>query len=240
MKELRHRNIVDFIEGYYLAKSYLAESGELWLVMEYMQSRALTELIIETPLTMREEQMSRICAETLSGLEYLHSRCIVHRDIKSDSILFDRLGHVKITGLGLCAKLTNQNPMCRHMVGSPQWMAPEVVKREEYGLKADIWSFGIMIMEMVENKPPYFDEGPRKVLHLVAKNGAPTLKKPEALSHGLRHFMSLCLCVDVRNRATASELLNVGFRCVQLVSCLTHMQHDFLRSAYGLGPSKPD
>ncbi|KZV83949.1 Pkinase-domain-containing protein [Exidia glandulosa HHB12029] len=215
MKESQHPNIVNFLE------SYLVKSTELWVVMEYMEGGALTDIIEHNQL--EEDQISSICFETCKGLGHLHDQQIIHRDIKSDNVLLDAQGHVKITDFGFCAKLTDQKSKRATMVGTPYWMAPEVVKQKEYGAKVDIWSLGIMAIEMIENEPPYLDEEPLKALYLIATNGTPTLKKPEALSKELKSFLSVCLCVDVKSRATADELLG----------------HEFLKKACALSGLAP-
>ncbi|KAL8725093.1 MAG: hypothetical protein Q9166_007567 [cf. Caloplaca sp. 2 TL-2023] len=205
MKESSHPNIVNFLD------SFLQEgNNELWVVMEYMEGGALTD-VIDNNKQITEAQISTVCNETCKGLAHLHSQNIIHRDIKSDNVLLDARGNVKITDFGFCAKLTEAKSKRATMVGTPYWMAPEVVKQREYGPKVDMWSLGIMAIEMIESEPPYLNEEPLKALFLITTNGTPTLKHPDRLSRELKVFLSLCLTVAVEKRATAEEILQCEF-----------------------------
>lgn len=214
MRESQHPNIVNFLD------SFLISDTELWVIMEYMEGGALTDIIDHNTLT--EPQISVIARETCKGLEHLHTQAIIHRDIKSDNILLNTRGQVKITDFGFCAKLTDQRSKRATMVGTPYWMAPEVVKQKEYGEKVDVWSLGILLIELLESEPPYLDEEPLKALYLIATNGTPTLKHPERLSRHLKSFLAVCLCVDVKSRATAHELLQHEF--IQLACPLSELE----------------
>lgn len=205
MKDSQHKNIVNFLD------SYLRGSSDLWVIMEYMEGGSLTEIIENNEFKLSEKQIATICFETLKGLQHLHKKHIIHRDIKSDNVLLDATGNVKITDFGFCAKLTDQRNKRATMVGTPYWMAPEVVKQKEYDAKVDVWSLGIMTIEMIEGEPPYLNEEPLKALYLIATNGTPKLKKPELLSNSIKKFLSICLCVDVRYRALTDELIEHSF-----------------------------
>ncbi|EGX90951.1 sexual development serine/threonine kinase PakA [Cordyceps militaris CM01] len=217
MKESSHPNIVNFIDSF-------LTGGELWVIMEFMEGGSLTDVV--TFNIMTEGQIASVCRETLKGLQHLHSKGVIHRDIKSDNILLSNEGNIKLTDFGFCATINEAQNKRTTMVGTPYWMAPEVVTRKEYGRKVDIWSLGIMAIEMIEGEPPYLTESPLRALWLIATNGTPQIKNESELSDVFRDFLYFALKVDPEKRASAHDLLRA-------------LQHDFMKLCVELGQLSP-
>ncbi|XP_067874963.1 serine/threonine-protein kinase PAK 4-like isoform X2 [Heterodontus francisci] len=202
MRDYHHENVVE------MYNSYLVDD-ELWVVMEFLEGGALTDIVTHT--RMNEEQIATVCLSVLKGLAVLHAQGVIHRDIKSDSILLTHDGRVKLSDFGFCAQVSKDVPRRKSLVGTPYWMAPELISRLPYGPEVDIWSLGIMVIEMVDGEPPYFNEPPLKAMKMIRDNLPPKLKNGQKVSPLLKGFLDRLLVRDPSQRAMATELLKHPF-----------------------------
>eukprot|EP00002_Diphylleia_rotans_P019565 TRINITY_DN377_c0_g1_i5.p1 TRINITY_DN377_c0_g1~~TRINITY_DN377_c0_g1_i5.p1 ORF type:complete len:458 (+),score=86.54 TRINITY_DN377_c0_g1_i5:452-1825(+) len=179
--------------------------------MEYCGGGSITDVcqISERPLT--EDQISLICRETLKGLDYLHKQHKLHRDVKGGNILLTEKGEVKLADFGVAAQIANTWAKRNTFVGTPYWMAPEVILENKYDGKADVWSLGITAIEMAEGVPPLADIHPMRVLFKIPQDPPPKLKEREKWSDAFHDFLAKCLVKDPATRPTAEAMLNHAF-----------------------------
>ncbi|XP_037015261.2 STE20-like serine/threonine-protein kinase isoform X2 [Artibeus jamaicensis] len=200
-----HPNIVKLLDAFYY-------ENNLWILIEFCAGGAVDAVMLELERPLTESQIQVVCKQTLEALNYLHDNKIIHRDLKAGNILLTLDGDIKLADFGVSAKNTRTIQRRDSFIGTPYWMAPEVVmcetsKDRPYDYKADVWSLGITLIEMAEIEPPHHELNPMRVLLKIAKSEPPTLAQPSKWSSNFKDFLKKCLEKNVDSRWTTSQLL---------------------------------
>jgi serine/threonine protein kinase len=204
-----------YIVGYFecFIKPPTRKPGEMWIVMEYCAGGSMTDLIeANSRFSMPEDCIRGVCASIVLGLEYLHGVAnVCHRDIKCGNVLLTSDGNVKLADFGVSAELSNTINKRKTVVGSPYWMAPEVIRESHYDGRADVWSLGITTIEMAEGAPPHANLHPLRAIFVIPNKPAPTLADPDNWSPEMLDFVRVCCQKDASQRSDSALLASHPF-----------------------------
>ncbi|XP_039210599.1 mitogen-activated protein kinase kinase kinase kinase 4-like isoform X2 [Crotalus tigris] len=214
-KYSHHRNIATYY-GAFVKKSPAGLDDQLWLVMEYCGAGSVTDLVKKTKGNcLKEDWIAYICREVLRGLSHLHAHHVIHRDIKGQNVLLTENAEVKLVDFGVSAQLDRTIGRRNTFIGTPYWMAPEVIACDEnpestYDYRSDLWSLGITAIEMAEGAPPLCDMHPMRALFLIPRNPSPKLKSRK-WSKKFLSFVDSCLVKNYMHRPVTETLLKHSF-----------------------------
>ncbi|XP_026074645.1 mitogen-activated protein kinase kinase kinase kinase 4-like isoform X2 [Carassius auratus] len=214
-KYSHHRNIATYY-GAFIKKSPPGHDDQLWLVMEFCGAGSITDLVKNTKgNTLKEDWIAYISREILRGLAHLHAHHVIHRDIKGQNVLLTENAEVKLVDFGVSAQLDRTVGRRNTFIGTPYWMAPEVIACDEnpdatYDYRSDLWSCGITAIEMAEGAPPLCDMHPMRALFLIPRNPPPRLKSKK-WSKKFFSFIEGCLVKNYTQRPPTDQLLKHPF-----------------------------
>ncbi|CAG0902185.1 unnamed protein product [Cyprideis torosa] len=226
---IKEISIMQQCDSPYIVKYYGSyfKNTDLWIVMEYCGAGSVSDIMRLRKKTLTEEEIATILSDALRGLEYLHLRRKIHRDIKAGNILLNSEGYAKLADFGVAGQLTDTMAKRNTVIGTPFWMAPEVIQEIGYDCVADIWSLGITALEMAEGKPPYGDIHPMRAIFMIPTKPPPSFRLPDQWSPEFIEFVARCLEKNPEKRASAAELLSHDFiKSARTPAILTHIIQD--------------
>mmetsp|Transcript_49222 Transcript_49222/g.73199 ORF Transcript_49222/g.73199 Transcript_49222/m.73199 type:complete len:493 (-) Transcript_49222:21-1499(-) len=230
---LNEINILEQCKSTYITRYFgsFMKDDDCWIVMEFCGAGSVNDIMVSAGITLQEPIISVVCACILFGLHYLHSKqlpvtaagsknggggqkgktCIIHRDVKCGNVLLTTDGHCKLADFGVSAQLKNTVSKKHTLIGTPFWMAPEVIQEDAYDSKVDIWSLGITAIEMAEGEPPFCNIHPMRAIFVIPNREPATLKNQAQWSSDFNDFIASCLVKDATQRPTAGTLLKHPF-----------------------------
>jgi len=211
--EILNRCDSPYIVGYFECYLKPPTLTDMWIIMEYCEGGSMTDLLeANAGFSLPEDCIRAVCASIVLGLEYLHGTAnVCHRDIKCGNVLITSDGHVKLADFGVSAELRNTLHKRKTVVGSPYWMAPEVIRESHYDGRADVWSLGITAIEMAEGAPPHANLHPLRAIFVIPTKPAPTLADPDNWSPEMLEFIRQCCQKDASQRRDSALLLDLPF-----------------------------
>ncbi|VDK81080.1 unnamed protein product [Onchocerca ochengi] len=210
---IKEISIMQQCDSKYVVKYYGSyfKNSDLWIVMEYCGAGSVSDIMRIRKKTLNEAEIGAVTRDVLKGLRYLHDLKKIHRDIKAGNILLNAEGHGKLADFGVAGQLTDTMAKRNTVIGTPFWMAPEVIQEIGYDTKADIWSLGITAMEMAEGRPPHADIHPMRAIFMIPTKPPPTLKSEADWSQDFVNFVGQCLVKNPDERKSAHDLLEHPF-----------------------------
>lgn len=182
--------------------------GNVWIVMEYCGAGSLCDLMAICDKTLVEDEIAAVMTMSMHGLKYLHANRKIHRDIKSGNILLTHQGECKLADFGVSAQLTTISAKRKTVIGTPYWMAPEVLQSSAYDFKADIWSMGITAIELAVGEPPHANVHPMRAIFMIPTSEPPKLPDPQNWTDEFNDFLRVCLQKDPAKRPSAADLID--------------------------------